>query len=880
MNGVESKGYTPLSPSGAGRFEDACDRFERAWHGGERPRIEDYCKCAAPAGAPLIRELLMVELVYRRQLGETPLLDEYQSRFPGQAAAIRDAFEAYPRLLSQFDAAVDAAPSGVTPIPNVVDSQLDATVALQFPPSTAEDTATSALRTVGTPTSSGGRFRIVRLLDRGGLGEVYVALDEELRREVALKVIRGEHAADPENRLRFLVEAEVTGRLEHPGVVPVYGLGKDNNGQPFYAMRLIRGKSLKVAVARLHSSDRPVREPVERDLAFRGLLGRFVDVCNAVAYAHSRGVLHRDLKPENIMLGPYAETLVVDWGLAKAAGRPVDTPPADEGTLRPGAAADGGSTLPGMLLGTPSYMSPEQAAGQLDLHGPASDVYCLGATLYHLLTGRAPFHDADVFVTLEKVRCGDFPSPRSVNGRVPPALDAVCRKAMALRPEDRYASPRTLADEIERWLADEPVLALREGASARLARWGRRHKPAIAAAAALLVTAVVALSVSTALMGREATRREMLRQLAERNFSEAQDAVDQMLTEVAEVELADMPQMQAVRRRLLEKARSVYVRFLTQRRTDPAIRREAGRAHVRLGEIAERLGDHIESERAFQEGIAILDDLLRDHPTSDDALRDLGRGHDGLGMLLKKSNRFRESEAELRTALAIRTRLSALHIEDPDDRQGLADTRYHLAVLASRLQGRRSEDESFYREALRMQETLVASSRENPAFRRKLARTLDNLGKLLASTGRLDEAEAAYREAAAVVEGLVATGPAAAGDKWLLAQCHANLAMALRAAGRFDEAEAACLKARSLEEALRADFPDVPDYRYELASILNNLGLLWTGKDPSRADMVYREALELQLALTVEFPKRPDYQLGLAVTRLNLAAVLERVDMR
>jgi len=179
-----------------------------------------------------------------------------------------------------------------------------------------------------------------------------------------------------------------------------------------------------------------------------------------------------------------------------------------------------------------------------------------------------------------------------------------------------------------------------------------------------------------------------------------------------------------------------------------------------------------------------------------------------------------------------------------------------------------------------MQETLVASSRENPAFRRKLARTLDNLGKLLASTGRLDEAEAAYREAAAVVEGLVATGPAAAGDKWLLAQCHANLAMALRAAGRFDEAEAACLKARSLEEALRADFPDVPDYRYELASILNNLGLLWTGKDPSRADMVYREALELQQALTAEFPKRPDYQLGLAVTRLNLAAVLERVDVR
>jgi tetratricopeptide (TPR) repeat protein len=353
-----------------------------------------------------------------------------------------------------------------------------------------------------------------------------------------------------------------------------------------------------------------------------------------------------------------------------------------------------------------------------------------------------------------------------------------------------------------------------------------------------------------------------------------------MLTEVAEVELAEMPQMQAARRRLLEKARDLYMRFLARRRTDPTIHRAAGQTHVRLGEITERLGDHIESERAYRQGIAILEEVLREGTDPDDALRDLGRCHDGLGMLLKKSNRFRESEAELRTALALRTRLSADHPESLADRQALADTRYHLAVLVSRLQGRHTEDETFYREALELQESLVASSRENPAFRRKLARYLDNLGKLLTSTGRLDEAEAAYREAVAVVEGLVAGGSFVPGDRWLLAQCHANLAMALRAAGRFDEAEAACIKARSLEEALRADFPEVPDYQFELAAILNNLGLLWTAKQPSRADLVHREALELLQALTAEFPRRPDYQLGLAVTRLNLASVLERVDVR
>src|SRR5262249_48354619 len=176
---------------------------------------------------------------------------------------------------------------------------------------------------VGTATSAGTRFRILRLHDRGGLGNVYVARDEELNREVALKEIRPHYAHDPESRARFLLEAEVTGGLEHPGVVPVYGLGTDADGRPFYAMRLVKGDSLKEAVARFHRGESAGQVPGGRALAFRQLLRRFVDVCNAVAYAHSRGVLHRDLKPANILLGPYGETLVVDWGLAKVVGRPL-----------------------------------------------------------------------------------------------------------------------------------------------------------------------------------------------------------------------------------------------------------------------------------------------------------------------------------------------------------------------------------------------------------------------------------------------------------------------------------------------------------------------------------------------------------------------------
>ena len=171
-------------------------------------------------------------------------------------------------------------------------------------------------------TDAEGRFRIVRLHDRGALGEVYVARDQQLHRIVALKRIKRDHAADDDKRARFVIEAEITGRLEHPGIVPVYGLGTHDDGRPFYTMRFIRGDNLKAAIDEFHRGGQTEADPGRRALGLQKLLRRFLDVCNAVDYAHSRGVLHRDLKPGNIMLGKFGETLVVDWGLAKSVGRP------------------------------------------------------------------------------------------------------------------------------------------------------------------------------------------------------------------------------------------------------------------------------------------------------------------------------------------------------------------------------------------------------------------------------------------------------------------------------------------------------------------------------------------------------------------------------
>ena len=185
--------------------------------------------------------------------------------------------------------------------------------------------------------------------------------------------------------MRFLLEAEVTGRLEHPGVVPVYGLGRYADGRPYYAMRLIKGETLTDAIAHFHDADQPGRDPGERSLAFRELLRRFIDVCNAMAYAHSKGVLHRDLKPANVMLGRFGETLVIDWGLAKVLGETT----ADSTRGRVGAARQRrpASTRRHGVAGTPALHVAGTGEGLTNDLAPASDVYSLGAILYALLTG-------------------------------------------------------------------------------------------------------------------------------------------------------------------------------------------------------------------------------------------------------------------------------------------------------------------------------------------------------------------------------------------------------------------------------------------------------------------------------------------------------------
>ncbi len=321
----------------------------------------------------------------------------------------------------------------------------------------------------------------------GGLGQIVVAQEQELDRPVALKRIRPDKL-DGQARSRFLREAAITARLQHPGIVPIYGVGQDDDG-PFYTMPFIEGRTLQEVI-----EDVPRDDPARRDPGWpcpkcRGLLQRFVTVCNTMAYAHDQGVVHRDLKPSNIMLGLYGETLIMDWGLAKRFDRDLAIDELKADAPFPSTSTED-LTFAGMVLGTPRYMSPEQANGQPA--GPASDIFSLGLILCAILTGKSAFDEASLpgVRWLNTARQGAVVPPRRRDPGLPRALEAICLKALSARPQDRYPSARALADDVTRWLGDEPVLAWREPWRVRGLRWLKRHRTAVAATAAACAAAL------------------------------------------------------------------------------------------------------------------------------------------------------------------------------------------------------------------------------------------------------------------------------------------------------------------------------------------------------------------------------------------------------
>ncbi|MDX1963885.1 MAG: serine/threonine protein kinase [Pirellulales bacterium] len=348
---------------------------------------------------------------------------------------------------------------------------------------------------------------------QGGLGLVFSGTDLRLHRQVALKFMHQHLAQNSYARERFLLEAEITGRLDHPGIVPVHGVGLSEGGRPFYAMRFIRGETLDAAILRFHNLQRPGEKSRHTGLEFRSLLGRFISICNTLAYAHNCGIVHRDIKPENILLGKYAETLVVDWGLAMSVDRDETARQSGEQTLLPSSGSQLGASSGGPA-GTPAYMAPEQAR-DCDHVDRRADIYSLGVLLYKMLCGKVPFTGANAIAVLEKVQRGDYPPARSVAADVPPGLEAICHKAMSFDPAARYETALQMAEDLEHWLADEPVSVYREAWSVRVMRWLRKHRFAAITLGAALAGLAILASVSAISLGTLAQSESELRAKAD-----------------------------------------------------------------------------------------------------------------------------------------------------------------------------------------------------------------------------------------------------------------------------------------------------------------------------------------------------------------------------
>jgi tetratricopeptide (TPR) repeat protein/tRNA A-37 threonylcarbamoyl transferase component Bud32 len=738
-----------------------------------------------------------------------------------------------------------------------------------------------------TPVSASLRFRILRPHAQGGLAQVSVAWDEELRREVAFKELLQRHADDPEYRSRLVLEAKVTASLEHPGIVPVYGFGQYADGRPFYAMRFIRGDNLEQVIKRFHGLDVSGHDPRERALEFRRLLGRFIDVCNVVQYAHSRGVLHRDLKPSNVMMGKYGETLVVDWGIARTVDCPETEKDSPEATARFIAASAYVPTLAGRVLGTPPYMSPEQAEGRLDRLSPLTDVYGLGATLYCLLTGRTPFEDGNVVALLDKIKRGDLRRPGSVKSQVPSALEDICLKAMALKPEDRYASPAALAEELEHWLADEAVSAHRERVLARVGRWMRHHRTfALVGISALVMVATVS-TVAAVIVNQARQRAQSFatanRLLADQeraarhdamvHFRQARSAVDTWLTGVSEA-LRHYTGVQEARKRLLQRAAEEYQRFAAQRSGDMDLEVERGRAFLRLGEVRHELGELAEAEKAYLAAGSHFAALSEQHPEILDCPLEWANSRVKLALVWVDLGRDTEADQAYRSAISRLVSLAKAHPDDPRVGDSLAASLLNRAVLLTKI-GSREEAETALQESVSQYESLVGPHAEVQRYRAGLATARSALADLLTHVGRDGEALTQLTQAVSEFDALKRLDPRNFEYVESRASAQIRLAGILRKMGRFAEEIDAYQKAIADYQDLNKQFPDVPLHRENLAMTWTDLGqlLVETGR-AAEAKTELDRALPVFTELVVGYPLVPRYREQQAACRDVLGQAL------
>ncbi|TXT36892.1 MAG: protein kinase family protein [Planctomycetota bacterium] len=869
------------------QLDDLCDRFESAWLAGERPRVEDFLADVSDKHkSEATRELLKLEAHYRLKANEMPTVDELRQRFPSLGSVwLRGVVEPVKSRGSSN-------PAGDT-----------------FARAATTDPIT------GLPTVPG--YEVLELIGRGGMGVVYKARDVKLHRLVALKMVSAGDLASPEMLERFRAEARAVASLQHPNLVQIHEVG-EHLGRPYLAFEFVSGGGLD---QRLRGMPQPPRAAAQL----------IKTVAHAIQFAHSRAIIHRDLKPANILLSGdggeergEGERTLLPTGANAVARMPTSEqspsttlPRPDAGVRATGEAPDRTLQLPssltpppsslptpkvsdfglakhleneeqqtrtGAILGTPSYMAPEQATGRSDAIGPATDVYALGAILYEMLTGRPPFRAPTVIETLDQVRSLEPVSLRGIQPNVPRDLETICLKCLQKEPSRRYESAGALADDLDRFLRDEPVLARPVSTTERTWRWCRRH-PAVAVLAMLLFVVTLGgfggilqlwraaesareRAEDNALAARsqrdqanvQRTRAEVQQQraesnalvaednrlaaetaradaernqeLAEINFAQAEARFKQVQTSAREIAelgatLMKQPHMEATGRQVLEKAVRLQELILADKSDDPVVQLETARLSKGVGWTQHVIGLHASAEANTQKAIALLEPLVSQKPDDIPLRRNLRETHSQMGFIRLAMQDYEGAEQSLRISLDMAESLRARRQATAYDVTSLAHVLTNLSGLVSAKGDSETATAMLQRAVEQLRPVVkkyplknVDSTRE--WYHGELALALGNLAEFTWRTDR-EAGERYAREALNIRLKMQGLHPNSRGQTEYTARSHQQIAGMMLASGNEREAEAHLTNAFNLIKNVVTMYPDHWPSRHRLFEIIDRL---------------------------------------------------------
>jgi serine/threonine protein kinase len=731
-----------------------------------------------------------------------------------------------------------------------------------------------------------GDYRLRRRIGAGGMGVVYEAEQISLGRRVALKVLPGVATLDPRWLQRFRYEAQAAAHLHHPHIVPVFGIGCAQ-GIHYFAMQFIDGQSLADVIeerrargatpppepstpggpagiaagektpeparpASRPSGDEPlttdflpppegvaavmvrtgthsgpglVADRLGRDPAYyRTVTQLGVQAATGLEHAHQFGIVHRDIKPANLLLERCAEgeaapvLWITDFGVARIKDHP-------------------GLTASGELIGTPRYMSPEQVRGKPALVDHRTDIYSLGATLYELLTLVPLFSGTTRDELMHQIAFAEPRPPRTVDRAIPRDLETIILKAVAKNPAERYATAQELADDLQRFLDDKPILARRPTIRDRAAKWARRHRTVVRTAGVFLVLAFFGLAAGSVLVWHKNQQYLEQRDRAREALNTLVDAIADEVDPVLQDELLRSsrtgPMLRLVPRqiRLLERASQSYAKYLQGADADPEERQgyerarlNYGRAHIEIGNFR-RLLREPGAQEAYEKAITIFHELAAGSRDNRLFRMNLARSYRFLGDVLLESNQPPQTVREnAEKAVALDQGLAAEFPDYAPYRQDLALSHTQLGEAFQRLSQPDAAEEHF-RRALALWDQVVRQDPHQHDYRSGRASTWMVLAPLLNQLGRRPEAEDAYRAAAQSYRELLTAFPEAATYRKALAVALVNRAGLLYAAHQVNEAEETNAEALVHLEKLAAEFPSVPHHHYALANSLLHQGV-------------------------------------------------------